>query len=59
MVGTAIVTYQANRSDQEVTFLEIGHRASGDGASYPTDDIEAVLVADGTWTFTHKDGRRY
>ena len=48
-----------NRSDQDVTFLEIGDRTSGDGASYPNDDIEAVLVADGKWTFTHKDGRRY
>jgi len=48
-----------NRSDEVVAFLEIGDRNSGDEGSYPNDDIEAVLVADGEWIFARKDGRRY
>ena len=35
------------------------HRTSGDGVVYPDDDICAKSEADGTWTFTHKDGRPY
>jgi len=48
-----------NRTDEDVVFLEIGDRTSGDEGSYPNDDIEAVLGADGKWQFTHKDGRPY
>ena len=36
-----------------------GDRTAGDEGSYPNDDIQAVLGADGTWSFTHKDGRPY
>jgi len=48
-----------NRTDREVVYLEIGDRTSGDEGSYPVDDIQAALGADGMWTFTHKDGRPY
>ena len=48
-----------NRTDTDVVYLEIGNRAGGDEGSYPNDDIEATLGAEGTWTFTHKDGRPY
>ncbi len=48
-----------NRTEAEVVYLEIGDRTSGDEGSYPRDDIQAVLNADGRWTFTHKDGRPY
>lgn len=48
-----------NRTDEEVVYLEIGDRTSGDEGSYPVDDIQAALGADGKWTFTHKDGRPY
>jgi uncharacterized cupin superfamily protein len=48
-----------NRSDGNVLFLEVGDRAPGDEGSYPRDDIEAALGADGKWIFTHKDGRPY
>jgi len=48
-----------NRTDKDVVYLEIGDRSSGDEASYPNDDIQAVLGADGKWRFTHKDGRPY
>ncbi|MGH6893603.1 MAG: cupin domain-containing protein [Dongiaceae bacterium] len=48
-----------NRTDRDVVFLEIGDRTSGDEGSYPKDDLQAVLAADGKWKFTHKDGRPY
>ncbi|MDA1100024.1 MAG: cupin domain-containing protein [Proteobacteria bacterium] len=48
-----------NRTAQDVVFLEIGDRTSGDEGSYPNDDIQAVLGVDGKWTFTHKDGQPY
>jgi uncharacterized cupin superfamily protein len=48
-----------NRSSQDVLYLEVGDRTPGDEGSYPKDDIQAVLGADGKWVFTHKDGRPY
>jgi len=48
-----------NRTQQDVLILEIGDRTPGDEGSYPKDDIQAVLGADGKWVFTHKDGRPY
>jgi len=48
-----------NRTPQDVLILEVGDRTPGDEGSYPNDDIQAVLGADGKWVFTHKDGRPY
>lgn len=48
-----------NRTGQDVVYLEIGDRTPGDEGSYPNDDIQAVMGADGKWLFTHKDGRPY
>jgi uncharacterized cupin superfamily protein len=48
-----------NRTDSNVTYLEIGDRTPGDEGSYPADDIKAVLGPDGKWQFTHKDRRKY
>lgn len=48
-----------NRTDSDVLVLEIGDRTSGDEGSYPSDDLKAVLGADGKWLLTHKDGRPY
>ncbi|MEZ4462670.1 MAG: cupin domain-containing protein [bacterium] len=45
-----------NRSDEPVTYLEIGDRTPGDEGTYPEDDIKAVMGEDGKWRFTHKDG---
>jgi uncharacterized cupin superfamily protein len=42
-----------------VVFLEVGDRQAGDEATYPVDDIQAVMGADGKWRFTHKDGTPY
>jgi uncharacterized cupin superfamily protein len=48
-----------NRTDKGVVYLEIGDRSPGDEGTYPKDDLQAALGADGKWRFTHKDGRPY
>jgi len=48
-----------NRSAKVATYLEVGDRTPGDGASYPDDDLKAVMGAEGKWLFTHKDGSPY
>ncbi len=48
-----------NRTDHDVLYLEIGDRTPGDEGSYPNDDLQAVMDADGGWLFTRKDGRPY
>jgi uncharacterized cupin superfamily protein len=48
-----------NRTNRDVWYLEIGDRTAGDDATYPRDDIKAVLGSNGQWVFTHKDGRPY
>jgi uncharacterized cupin superfamily protein len=45
-----------NRSDRDCVILEIGDRTQGDGVSYFEDDIQAVMGANGSWQFVHKDG---
>ncbi|HTM76124.1 MAG TPA: cupin domain-containing protein [Devosia sp.] len=47
-----------NRSAAPVSYLEIGDRTQGDSASYPEDDLQAVLGPAG-WLFAHKDGTPY
>lgn len=44
-----------NETSDDVVYLEVGDRSPGDEASYPDDDLQAVLV-NGQWTFSHKDG---
>lgn len=44
---------------EDCVTLEVGDRAEGDEVTYPRDDIQAVIDADGKWRFTHKDGRPY
>lgn len=48
-----------NRTERDCVILEIGDRASGDEGTYPDDDIQAAMGADGTWHYTHKDGTAY
>ena len=48
-----------NRTDREVVILEIGDRSKDDEATYPRDDLRAVMDADGRRRFSHKDGRPY
>lgn len=48
-----------NRSSEDVVFLEVGDRTSGDEGSYPNDDIQAMMGPEGKWIFAHKDGQPY
>jgi uncharacterized cupin superfamily protein len=48
-----------NRSEEVVTYLEVGDRSAGDVADYPNDDLKATLSENGQWVFTHKDGQPY
>jgi len=57
--GTGIAHQLINRSPQEATYLEIGDRTAGDQVTYPNDDLQVSLSADGSWAIAHKDGRPY
>jgi uncharacterized cupin superfamily protein len=57
--GTGEGHQLANRTQEDVVFLEVGDRSAGDAVTYPDDDIRAVLAEDRTWRFTHKDGTPY
>lgn len=48
-----------NRGERECLCLVVGDRTAGDQASYPDDDIAALLGEDGKWLFTHKNGEPY
>lgn len=56
--GTGNAHCLSNDTDGEVEYLEIGDRTPGDTVSYPDDDLRAVM-ADGRWSFTHRDGTPY
>ncbi|MEO7387766.1 MAG: cupin domain-containing protein [Gammaproteobacteria bacterium] len=47
-----------NETEEDVVYLEVGDRASGDEGSYPDDDLKAIQVQ-GKWQFVHKDGSPY
>jgi uncharacterized cupin superfamily protein len=57
--GTGIAHQLINRSEENVTYLEIGDRTPGDEVEYPNDDLKATLLTNGVWKLTHKDGRPY
>ncbi|WP_225902720.1 cupin domain-containing protein [Pseudanabaena sp. PCC 6802] len=57
--GTGVAHHLVNRSNEEVTYLEIGDRAEGDEVEYPNDDLKATQLTNGVWKMTHKDGRPY
>lgn len=57
--GTGDAHHLINRTQQDVTYLEMGDRSPNDSASYPDDDLQAVADADGAWSFLHKDGSAY
>ena len=48
-----------NESTEEVVYLEVGDRTSGDEGSYPHDDLKAALLVEGKWQFVHQDGAPY
>jgi uncharacterized cupin superfamily protein len=57
--GSADAHHLHNRTAAGVLYLEIGDRTAGDAASYPDDDLQAVLGTDGKWRYTRKDGTAY
>ncbi|AFY75134.1 hypothetical protein Syn7502_03268 [Synechococcus sp. PCC 7502] len=57
--GTGIAHQLINRSEDNVTYLEIGDRPEGDEVEYPNDDLKATQLPNGKWALTHKDGRAY
>ncbi|MGX9963018.1 cupin domain-containing protein [Roseomonas sp. F4] len=48
-----------NRSDQDVLLLVVGSRMPGEVAEYPDIDLRIAPGADGTRSFTRKDGTPY
>ena len=56
--GTGNAHHLVNETAEDVEFLEIGDRSSGDAVVYPDDDLKAAFM-DGQWVFAHKDGTAY
>ena len=56
--GTGNAHQLKNSTQEDVLYLEVGDRTPGDSATYPDDDLQAVLIA-GQWRFAHKDGCSY
>lgn len=56
--GTGDAHQLVNETAEDVRYLEIGDRSTGDEVRYPDDDLEARL-RDGKWIFTRKDGSPY
>ena len=57
--GNEIAHHLINKSNDTVVYLEIGDRSPGDAVVYPEDDLCALSNEDGSWMFTHKDGKAY
>lgn len=57
--GSGVAHHLVNRSEEMVTYLEVGDRPEGDEVTYPNDDLKATQLADGAWMLTHKNGRPY
>ena len=48
-----------NKSNEDVTYIEVGDRLPGDEGSYPNDDLKAELSRTGQWVFSRKNGVVY
>ncbi len=57
--GTGVAHQLVNRSNEIVTYLEMGDHTVGDEVEYPKDDLKLTALPDGAWAVTHKDGRAY
>lgn len=57
--GTGTAHHLVNRSNETVTYLEMGDRTVGDEVEYPHDDLKATQSSRGVWMITHKDGCPY
>jgi len=56
--GTGDAHQLRNDGADEAVYLEVGDRMPGDSASYPDEDLQAVM-GEGGWRFLHKDGQPY
>lgn len=56
--GSGDAHHLINRTAEDVVYLEMGDRTTGDEGTYPDDDLQAALH-EGKWRFTHKDGSAY
>ncbi len=57
--GTGKAHQLVNRSDDLVTYLEIGNRAPDDAVEYPHNDLKIATTSDGRRIAAHKDGTPY
>jgi len=57
--GTGIAHQLINRTQEMVTYIEVGDRTPGEYGGYPRDDLAFQHTADGSWILTHKDGTPY
>jgi uncharacterized cupin superfamily protein len=57
--GAEVVHQLINRSEETVTYLEIGDRTAGDEVTYPNDNLKATQFTNGEWMLTLKDDRPY
>jgi uncharacterized cupin superfamily protein len=57
--GSGDAHHLQNRTESEVLYLEVGDRTPGDAATYPDDDLQAILGSDGNWRYARKDGTAY
>jgi uncharacterized cupin superfamily protein len=48
-----------NRTESDVSYLEIGDGSAGDTVNYPDDDTQLVVGPDGKRRFVRKDGSAY
>jgi uncharacterized cupin superfamily protein len=58
MAGTGNAHNLVNETEEDVVYLEIGDRTSGDYATYPDDDLQ-ILIIEGRNQFAHKNGAPY
>ena len=57
--GTGDGHHMVNRTESDVSYLEIGDRSTGDDVNYPDDDMKFVVGADGKRQIVRKDGSAY
>ena len=56
--GTGNAHHLVNETEDDVLYLEIGDRTSGDSATWPDDDL-ALVEMDGRRRLVHRDGTPY
>lgn len=57
--GTGLAHQLVNRSQETVSYLEMGDRTPGEVVEYPHDDLAFGKAPDGTVILVRKDGSRY